>query len=209
LTVIFKLPPAISIAHLGTSMAFFGLLIWIVALLYFTDEGKKASLPMERGPDRTGLWLLATLALVYLQIVLGAVVRHSGAGLACTEIPLCQSSLWPAGAPILVKIHMLHRLVALGVALAIFWTSFKVWKRSAPASLLRLLAGTAVFFVLLQISLGLYSVATALALIPVTAHLGLGALLLADLLLMFFAWKKQREREPVRMAPTWKERLSG
>ena len=30
-------------------------------------------------------------------MILGALMRHLGAGLACTDVPLCQGKLWPTG----------------------------------------------------------------------------------------------------------------
>ena len=46
---------------------------------------------------------------VYFQMVLGGLVRHSGAALACTDVPLCRGSLWPDAHPT-VLIQALHRL---------------------------------------------------------------------------------------------------
>ena len=63
------------------------------------------SRPARRGdraapspPSCRALALVAAVA-VYLQMVLGGLVRHSGAALACTDVPLCRGSLWPRRAP--------------------------------------------------------------------------------------------------------------
>ena len=48
-------------------------------------------------------------------MVLGGLVRHSGAALACTDVPLCRGAVWPDAHPT-VLIQVLHRLNALVVA---------------------------------------------------------------------------------------------
>ena len=53
--------------------------------------------------------------LVYVQMLLGALMRHLGAGLACTDVPLCQGKLWPTGVHPNVTLHVVHRLFALVV----------------------------------------------------------------------------------------------
>ncbi|HEX5033130.1 MAG TPA: COX15/CtaA family protein, partial [bacterium] len=162
LTVIYRLPTAVSTAHLATSMLFLLLLVYIA----FRALGLR--LP-EAALGKAKPWVLGTLALVYFQIVLGGLVRHTGAGLACLDIPLCQGSLWPAGAPPILQVHMLHRLSGIVVGLAVFATT---WRVARLDSKLRLLAGLATLLVLVQIGLGLWSVHSALGLFPVTAHLG-------------------------------------
>jgi heme A synthase len=53
---------------------------------------------------------LATAVVVYLQVVLGSVVRITGSGLACRDWPLCNGSLVPAfDANVLIEWS--HRLV--------------------------------------------------------------------------------------------------
>src|SRR5262249_21221863 len=69
LTVLLKLPPAISIGHLALSMAFLSYLV-----------GLAAPARVDAGP-RVHVALVAAAALVYLQIVLGAVVRHTHSAL--------------------------------------------------------------------------------------------------------------------------------
>jgi heme A synthase len=53
---------------------------------------------------------------------------------------------------------------------------------------------------LIQVGLGLLSVATALDLYPVTAHLGAGALLWVNLVLLYFVLSGGREKSGEAMA---------
>lgn len=175
LTVIYRLPTAVSTAHLATSMLFLLLLVYIAFRAFVPADP-------EAGLSKAKPWVLGTLVLVYLQIVLGGLVRHTGAGLACLEIPFCQGSLWPAGAPPILQVHMLHRLGGILVGLAVLATA---WRVASLGAGLRLLTVLAPLLVLVQIGLGLWSVHSALGLFPVTAHLGVGALLLVVVFLIY------------------------
>ncbi len=181
LTVIFRLPTAISSAHLATSMAFFSTLI---VLAHRLRPARQAAPPS--GPR--GLVGLAALA-TYLQLVLGALVRHTGAGLACnTAIPFCDGGrLWPAGGP--AQLHMIHRLWGAGLAvlvLAAAWGPLRAALRRGDRGRAAL-ALAAPALVAAQIALGLLTVVTYISVPVVTAHLAAGALLLADLLTLWLA----------------------
>jgi heme A synthase len=165
LTVLYRLPTLVLVLHLGTSMLFLSLMV---------------VLAVNRAPTtvapRTLLWL--TAAAVYLQILLGATVRHTGAGLVCVDLPLCRGALWPAGVHPMVHLHMAHRAFALVVLGLVCWSSLRV-ARSSRGSV-RALAWSAPALALAQISLGILTIVTYKDLVPVTAHLLVAALLLAD-----------------------------
>jgi cytochrome c oxidase assembly protein subunit 15 len=118
--------------------------------------------------------------MVYAQMILGAVIRHLGAGLACTEILSCRGAVWPAGVDLTVHLHMLHRAFALAIFAFLIVTAVRVWRGTDRPSL-RALALGAPLLAVAQITLGIFSITTFRDIIPVTAHLGVAALLLADL----------------------------
>lgn len=166
LTVLLKLPPEISIAHLALSMAFF------VVLIALAVPRRVVVSARIHGA------LVAAAALVYVQIILGAVVRHTHSALACTtEIPLCFGQLWPASAPYQAQVHMAHRLFGVVVGLAVI--AIGIGAARAVRGGLRLLALAAPVLVVVQIGLGMWTVYTLKALAPVELHLGVGAILLA------------------------------
>lgn len=191
ITVLYQLPTFISSAHLATSMLFFSLTILIAfKLAPPVDRGAQPATP--GGLERL---TISVTALVYLQIVLGALVRHLHAGLACLDIPLCKGSIFPANAPGIIHVHMSHRLLGAIVALAVYWLAIAVWKRAGDNAKLRLVGGIlAPLLVTLQVTLGFLSVTTALQLHTVTAHLGGGALLLATLVSLWLLCRRYDPR---------------
>jgi cytochrome c oxidase assembly protein subunit 15 len=97
LTVLFLLPPAVSSAHAALAEIVFALTA-VVALMCsrtWTDlTAGPSSLPFEENLSSNGAkarsafrWTLLATAAIYVQIVLGAVMRHTGAGLAIPDFP--------------------------------------------------------------------------------------------------------------------------
>jgi heme A synthase len=169
MTVIFRLPPTVLVLHLATSMLF---LAAATTLAWRTSDRQLA-----RG-TRTGLlWL--TAAAVYLQIVLGAAVRHTGAGLVCVDLPFCRGALWPSGVHPAVHLHMAHRALAFVVLVLVVWNAVRLAREAS--GLFRALALAGPLLVAVQISLGVLTIATFKDLVAVTAHLFVAALLVADL----------------------------
>ena len=181
LTVVYRLPTLVLVMHLATSMLFLSLAV-VLAVPH-------ARVAMPRGP----LWL--TAAAVYVQILLGATVRHTGAGLVCVDLPFCRGALWPAGVHPMVHLHMAHRAFALVVLGLVCWSSLRVARSSR--GLIRALAWTAPALVLVQIGLGILTILTFKDLVPVTAHLLVAALLLADYVALL---AMTREPAPVPLA---------
>jgi heme A synthase len=178
-TVIWKLPLVVSSGHLATSMAFFSLLVWLSWRLA-PDSVAAAQPPAPPGARAIAL---AAAVAVYLQIVLGALVRHTGSGLACgSEVLLCQGGLWPLGGP--AQLVTLHRFAGVAVGVLVIAASI-VALRSGPLRARRA-ALLAPVLVVLQVLLGAWTVWSLISVPVVSLHLGVGALLLADSLVLFF-----------------------
>jgi heme A synthase len=179
LTVIWKLPLVVSSAHLATSMAFFSLLVWLCWRLAPASEA--AGQPSAPSGVRA-LTLLAALA-VYLQIVLGALVRHTGSGLACgSEVILCQGAIWPLGGP--AQLVSLHRFAGVAVGVLVTVAALAALRSGPPRA--RRAALVAPALVVVQVLLGAWTVWSLVSVPVVSLHLGAGALLLADTLLLHF-----------------------
>jgi heme A synthase len=175
LTVIYRLPTLVSTAHLAVSMLFFSLLLYVVFRL--RPAGDRPRAPATTRVRRATAIGAAT---VYAQMVLGALMRHLGAGLACVDMPLCHGQLWPAGVHPNVLLHVAHRLLGV-IVLAVVVTVAVIVVREAPDRRTRAMALLAPTLVVGQILLGVWSIVSFLDAVPVTAHLGVAALLLADL----------------------------
>ncbi|HJZ77104.1 MAG TPA: COX15/CtaA family protein [Vicinamibacterales bacterium] len=125
LTVLFFLPPAVSTAHAGLAEIFFSL---TVAIALFTSPGWKAS--RDRLDDaRLRRLATSTTILIYSQILIGATMRHTGAGLAIPDFPLMFGHVvpdhWNAG----IAVHFAHRVGALVVTIGIASAAACVWSQ--------------------------------------------------------------------------------
>src|SRR5688500_8760306 len=115
-TVLYFLPAPVSIAHAGLAEIFFCL---TVAIAVFTSRGwiSPAVAPVDDAMLRRVA--VTTTALVYVQILLGAAMRHTGAGLAIPDFPLAFGRLIPPVWNQGVAIHYAHRVGPLVVTIAI------------------------------------------------------------------------------------------
>jgi heme a synthase len=131
---------------------------------------------------RIGRVAIGVAVLVYAQILLGAVVRHTGSGLAFADFPLSGGRIVPAFPHPSMAIQFAHRVGAILVLLAfagLLWTTLR--ERGASRRVRRLsihAAGVA----LIQIALGAASVWTRLTPGVTILHVVCGALLLASTL---------------------------
>src|SRR5207253_4598469 len=132
LTVLFFLPATISTAHAALAEIF---LCLTVAIALFTSPGWVAGYGGVRpgsDPNKTAILrrlATATTALIYVQILIGAAMRHTGAGLAIPDFPLMFGHLVPTHWDPRIAVHFAHRLGALIVLGAILATSAQVWSR--------------------------------------------------------------------------------
>jgi heme A synthase len=176
ITVVYRLPLIVSASHLATSMAFFSLVIYLAHRL---RPGAAWAPPVGRG--LVGL----TAAAVYVQIVVGALVRHTGSALACgTDLLLCDGAAWPPWGP--AQVHMLHRLLGYLVAALVVASALRTWRLAAEGPpIRRRLALLAPALAAAQVTLGLLTVASYVSLPIVALHLAFGAALLASQLTLF------------------------
>jgi cytochrome c oxidase assembly protein subunit 15 len=201
LTVLFMLPTAISASHATLAQTFFSI---VSAIALFTSkwwfqfeyEKPKVIIP------KTNVTLCVIVAsAVYLQLILGAIMRHTGSGLAVPDFPLAYGQLIPSISPeamesynrILIHedvrlaadgaitanqviIHMLHRLWAVAVASLVVILALRFRSVSNPAHYL--VARLMVLLVVVQVGLGAWTVLSRRAVEIATAHVAVGALLL-------------------------------
>ena len=131
--------------------------------------------------------------LVYVQILLGAVMRHTGAGLAIPDFPLVFGGLLPPSFGDGVAIHFAHRVGATVVLLLVAMVVWRVLRRFQRDRALVVPAVCLATLVAIQIGLGGAVVLTSRAIVPNTVHVAVGALVLASsLTLTLCAWRGVR-----------------
>ena len=181
ITVLYFLPTAISTAHAGLAQIFFCLTI---AIALFTSCSWTA--PGHDAVDDRALRLVATTTTVfiYLQIIVGATMRHSDAGLAIPDFPLVFGGILPPEWTPQIAVHFAHRVGALIVTLAIAATVGHVLHHHPRRSELRRPALTLACLVLAQVMLGAFVVWSEKNVAINTAHVVVGALTLATSLVL-------------------------
>ncbi len=201
LTVLLQLPLAVSVAHAGTAELCFGL---ATAIALFTSRGwlEADGGVADGGAPPLRTLALATVVVVYAQILLGALVRHSGAGLAIPDFPLSYGRLVPPLGSLLVAYHFAHRVGALVASAFILWTVVRVLRDHAAVTPLRRPALALVALLALQVYLGALTVWSRKAVMPTTLHLLSGALIFATTIVL--ALRAQRLLAPAAARETVK-----
>jgi len=153
-------------AHLGLAIVIFGALLWVALSLDEEREGARA-VAASSG------WAMAITALLFGQILLGALVAGLKAGMGYNTWPLMDGQMVPSGLGIMqpwylnlfenaMTVQFNHRVMAYVVTLAVAWQAWSVLRTSGDARV----RGTAVALAvgtLLQVVLGIW---TLLAQVP-------------------------------------------
>jgi len=186
ITVLFFLPTAISSAHAGLAEIFFCITI---AIALFTSRGwMRGDDAVEDGTLRAVA--TATTALIYLQILVGAVMRHSDAGLAIPDFPWMFGHLVPDHWDPKIAIHFAHRVGALLVTLAVIATSAHVLYHHRGRRRLTRPATLILALVAAQVTLGALTVLTRRDVWINSVHLVCGALVLAtSIVITLRSWR--------------------
>ena len=190
LTVLFFLPPAISTAHAALAEIFF--CITIAIALFTSPEWIRGYDSAGGGVNDRTLRAAATTTtvLIYTQLLIGATMRHTGAGLAIPDFPLMFGHLIPDHWDPKIAVHFAHRVGAAIVTLGIVATAGHVWyhhprrrELTRPAALLVALVAT-------QITLGALTVLSRRAVWINSLHVVCGALVLTtSLVLTLRSWR--------------------
>ncbi len=174
LTVLLELPPTMVAIHLALAQTI--LALTLVAAV-------RAAAPWSARPPHRDLATLQPAAGVmrwigmvglglFALILVGATVVGSGASWACVAWPFCEGwVIWPGD--LLGRVHMLHRLVALGVGVAMAWLTARLaaWREVSRG----IFRWVLVAFLLYVIQIGLGAVNLWMGFPPLlnALHLGL------------------------------------
>lgn len=167
LVVFLDLPPTMVALHLGTAM------LLLAALLTAAVAGLYQPRARRAGDQVTGLVYITT-ALSLVIILTGALVRGSGATLACVDWPLCSGTVLPIAQGQLAIIHMFHRLAVLGLGISLGLLVWRVYQARQDVWQRRL-AALALVAYLGQAGVGALFVLTSAAPLWGAVHVGLAA----------------------------------
>ncbi len=172
LTVLWALPPLVSVAHACLGQAVFCLIVCIAACTSprWVDQPVRADDPSAPSLQTVSL---AVAGLAGLQLVLGAVIRHSGAGVS-----------W-------------HLLGASGLLGTVAWVVVRVHRASPRPVELVTGARHLALLLVVQVILGGVTLWHRDVVSVKTAHVLVGALVLAQAVLL--AWQAQRFTQPLRV----------
>jgi cytochrome c oxidase assembly protein subunit 15 len=187
------------IFHAMLAQVFF---VFVCSLVLVTSNwwarNEKATLAAGVG-SRLKFIFAAVTALIFVQILFGATMRHQHQGLAVPDFPLAYGKVWPATdaasvqfynahrmeaageRPITafhIAVHMLHRYTGVLAAFAIVGCAVAAWRRTTRGSVIRKAAAVWVALALFQVILGIFSILSQRKVDVTTAHVAVGALTL-------------------------------
>ena len=180
ITVLFFLPPAISIGHAALAQLFFCITL---TLALVTSPGWKAAAAPVDDPMLRRVAALTTM-LVYTQILVGATMRHTDAGLAIPDFPLAFGHVIPPVWNAKIAIHFAHRVGALLVTVAALATAGHVIYHHHTRRELVRPAMLLLFFLSMQVTLGAFVVWSGKDPVINTTHVVNGALVLGTSLVL-------------------------
>lgn len=162
------------------------------------EQGAEAPIPPV--PSRV-VWLFSAATLViFVQLAIGATMRHQHAGLAIPDFPLAYGRLWPATDSAAIEtynrqrleilavkpitaahviLQMVHRITAAVISFLVIACAISAWRKLGRQHLLTRLGITWCLMIFAQVLLGAATVWSNKAADFATAHVILGALSLA------------------------------
>jgi cytochrome c oxidase assembly protein subunit 15 len=180
ITVLWFLPDAISIAHAGLAQLVFCL---TVSIAVFTSPGWKKASRLADDPT-LGAVAAVTTAAIYIQILVGATMRHTGAGLAIPDFPWAFGRLIPPVWNAAIAIHFAHRVGAVIVTALVLATVGHVLYHHRSRTELRRPSWLLAALVAIQITLGALTVLTGKHYIINSLHVVTGAMVLGTSLVL-------------------------
>jgi cytochrome c oxidase assembly protein subunit 15 len=199
LRVIWKMD-GLGIPHAGLAQAYLCLMVALAVFLSrWWQRLAAGSSQVAEGASQLKPLMLATTGLIFLQLMVGATMRHEHAGLAVPDFPLAHGKLWPATdaasidlynrlrtdyrdfAPITathIYVHMAHRILALVIVAHVVMCWARARKGAAGTEVARL-TNVWVGMILLQAVLGVVTVLKNKPADIATAHVVVGAASLA------------------------------
>ena len=203
LTVLLFLPVWISTFHGVLAQTFFMAVIFIAYALSI-ERYQRWNIEEESYNPRFLRMSIILMVMIYIQLIIGNVMRHAQAGLAIPDFPTMGWSIFPSFDqtwlnrinawrfqnnldPVnmgQVMIHLLHRFWAFLILLKILWLNNIAYKECLDRPLILKTLYWLNIAVILQITLGISTVLTHKEVYTTTMHVTMGAIVLALSFLM-------------------------
>jgi cytochrome c oxidase assembly protein subunit 15 len=176
ITVLNQLPVAVSVSHAGLAMMFFAMTAFI-ALATDTSwdvlREKIAKIPPASALTK---FTIAAAAVVYIQIMFGAIMRHMGAGMAIPDWPLSYGQIIPPRLDVAtIAFNFAHRSWAWVTAAMLVMLFFAVRRHAEREHGLHKWAHILAGLVFVQIVLGGWTVWSIKDYVVTTLHVATGA----------------------------------
>jgi cytochrome c oxidase assembly protein subunit 15 len=189
----------IGIFHACVAQAFLGLLVVIALVtINFWRGLANQSIDLQKFAALKALAIAITLA-IYVQLALGATMRHQHRDLSILDFPTANGAWIPdTSAAALAKVNawrdarglsdvtafqiwlqMVHRFLAFIITVAVIALALRVWRDAPRFAALKRLSILWVALVIFQIALGAWTIWSNKAADVATAHVALGAIMLS------------------------------
>jgi len=178
LTVLLRLPPSVSVSHACLAQIFFSTVCVIALLTSQYWRNFKAS--KEVASDHVLQWAVLVLPVAFfIQLLMGATMRHTGAGLAIPDFPRSFGQWVPPTFTQPILIHFGHRVGALTMVVLVSLVVMRIYRKHSLKLDLIGAAGLLSAFVAMQIMMGAIIIWLRKPVPLTTAHLVVGASCLA------------------------------
>jgi cytochrome c oxidase assembly protein subunit 15 len=211
LTVLYLLPTAVSVSHGMLAQTFFCMVATIALVTSPWWNSAAESLDDERGRP---LQFIAGIAVgaVFLQLLFGALLRHTYSGLAVPDFPLAHGQIfpslsadslgaynqrlidegfkWKGDTPVQayqIVIHLLHRYWAYAVAGLVFYLGYRLKNSSAVPKRMQSVGIVLMSLITAQFTLGVLTILSHKEFIITSFHVVIGALVLVTCFLTLIA----------------------
>lgn len=178
LTVLMRLPTAVSVAHGTVAQIFF---CTTVALAWWTSSSFVSAKASIQG-DAAGNLKIASYGmtgLVLFQLLVGATMRHMGAGMVIPDFPTSLGHVVPPITTPAIAVNFSHRVMALAVLSMACLLCLRIFRHHSQEKALKGLAATLIGLICAQATLGAFTVWSGRGLWPTCLHVMNGALVLA------------------------------
>jgi cytochrome c oxidase assembly protein subunit 15 len=175
-------------------------------------------------PRSLRMLVVGTTVLIFLQLVLGATMRHQHAGLSINTFPSAYGKVWPDTSPdaiarynaermeiiavnpitaFQVILQMVHRIMALAIFICVSLCALQAWRHLGTRESLTKFALFWLALILAQIGLGAATIWTDKAADVATAHVMVGALSLVTGALWCIIAFARSARQPTMQTETF------